>query len=190
MRTQLGRHDGHSRNGQSRDGRRSRGRVGRRGRGACRGGRWSRTRVNEGSASGSGIPPMGAGGVGRPSPGPRPSPSSSPGPGSKPHPWKSTNLDPAISRIPHTIPSQNSIPAGCSPSGARIATRAGSTIAITTPANRSQNLDRRHSGQANTTPMRPPIRKASTESTSTTFMPQTYHPHRSHRERASGQFLM
>ena len=176
--TQLGRDDGHSRRGRSRDGRRSRSRIDRRGRGARRGGRWSRTRVNEGSASGSGTPPMGAGGVGRPSPGPGPSPSSSPRPGSEPRPWKSTNLDDAISRIPHTSPSQNSGPATCSPSGARIATRAGSTIAITTPANRSQNPDRRHSEQANTTLMRPPIRQASNESTSTTFsafMPQSYH---------------
>ena len=41
---------------------------------------------------------------------------------------------------------------------------------MTSPANRSQNLDRRHSGQENATPMRAPIRMASADSTSTSFM--------------------
>ena len=127
---------------------------------------------------------MGAGGVGRPSPGPGPSPSSSPGPGSKPLPWKSTYVEDPISRVPHTNPSQNSIPLACSPSGARIATRPGSTIAMRTPANRSQNLDRRLSGQANTTQLSAPLRMASNESTNTTFMPQSYHPRRRRREHA------
>ena len=127
---------------------------------------------------------MGAGGVGRPSPGPGPSPSSSPGPGSKPLPWKSTYVEDPISRVPHTNPSQNSIPLASSPSGARIATRPGSTIAMRTPANRSQNLDRRLSGQANTTQLSAPLRMASNESTNTTFMPQSYHPRRRRREHA------
>lgn len=127
---------------------------------------------------------MGAGGVGRPSPGPGPSPSSSPGPGSKPLPWKSTYVEDPISRVPHTNPSQNSIALACSPSGARIATRPGSTIAMRTPANRSQNLDRRLSGQANTTQLSAPLRMASNESTNTTFMPQSYHPRRRRREHA------
>jgi hypothetical protein len=55
---------------------------------------------------------------------------------------------------------------------------------MTTPANRSQKLDRRRSRQARTPPMRTPNGMASTESTiTTTFVAQNYHPHKSHRER-------
>ena len=47
---------------------------------------------------------------------------------------------------PPRQPRQSSGPAVCSPSGATNATRAGGHIAMTTPANRSQNLNRRRRG--------------------------------------------
>jgi len=143
---QMERHDDHGGNGHSRDMRRSRWRTGRRGRTPRRGGRWSRTRVDEGSASGSGIPPIGAGGVGRPPPGPGPSSSPSAEPGSNPGPSNSTNRDSATTRIPHGNPANNSSTANCSPSRAPNPTRIGRKSAMKTPAKRSQNLDRRRRG--------------------------------------------
>lgn len=141
--------------GHSRDGARSPSRTGRRGRMPRRDdGRWSRTRIDEGSASASGIPPIGAGGVGRSSPGPGPPPSSSADPASSPNPWKSTNRGSPTRTIPHGSPDATTGPAVCSPSRANSATSIGSNIAITTAANRNENRDRRGSGEANTPPTR------------------------------------
>ena len=183
---QMGRHDDHGRNGHSRDVRRSRWRTGRRGRGPRRGGRWSRTRVEEGSASRSGIPPIGAGGVGQPPPGPGPSSSPSAEPGSNPGPSKSTNRESATTRIPHGSPDMSTSAANCSPGRATNPTSSGKKSAMKTPANRSQNLDRRRRGgppgagsswqRGNTTPRRALIGPASIKSTTTTtFMPRSYH---------------
>ena len=133
----MGRHDDHSRNGHSRDTRRSRWRTGRRGRGPRRSGRWSRTRVDEVLRRGAESRRSAlAAWADRPRD-PVPDRLRRPSPG-QPRSLEEHEPRKRCNQVPPGQPKQEQRTRGCPPRGASTATSAGSNIARTTPVLRAR----------------------------------------------------